>query len=102
MKGCVDTSLRELRAYLELQFHVFVSDKTISVDESLWFSIGATRHYSTNTGLEVYKFCSSGGPGAGYTTAFGIYMRQYHGELPACMKAVVDLLKKGGLMDNWL
>jgi len=44
-------------------------------------------------GIKVYKLCSSLGPEAGYTTAFRIYMGKDRGDVPASMKAVIDLLE---------
>nr|XP_027217915.1 piggyBac transposable element-derived protein 4-like [Penaeus vannamei] len=78
---------------------VDVPNKVASIDESLWAFKG--RHQAlqfvpnkrARRGIKVYKLCSSLGPEAGYTT----YL---HGDVPASMKAVIDLLERGGLMDK--
>lgn len=85
---------------------VFIPNKTINVDESLWAFKG--HHHAlqymprkrAKRGIKVYKLCSSKGPEAGYTTAFKIYMVQDHGGFPASMKAVIDLMEKGQLFDK--
>lgn len=99
--------LRPVIDALDKQFSsIFVPNKLISVDEILWGFSGChqTLQYVPNKrvcrGLKVYKLCSSDGPEAGYTTAFGIYMGQDRGELPTSMKVVIDLMEKGGLMDK--
>ncbi|XP_047488440.1 piggyBac transposable element-derived protein 4-like isoform X2 [Penaeus chinensis] len=99
--------LRPVIDVLDKQFSsIFVPNKLISVDEILWDVNG--RHqalqYVPNKracrGLKVYKLCSSDGPEAGYTTAFGIYMGKDRRELPTSMKVLIDLMEKGSLMDK--
>jgi len=99
--------LRPVVDVLDRQFReVFVPNKVVSIDESLWAFKG--RHQAlqfvpnkrARRGIKVYKLCSSLGPEAGYTTAFRIYMGKDRGDVPASMKAVIDLLERGGLMDK--
>ncbi|XP_037804849.1 piggyBac transposable element-derived protein 4-like [Penaeus monodon] len=85
---------------------VFVPNKNVTVDESLWAFKG--RHHAlqynpskgARRGLKVYKVCSAGGPEAGYMAAFKIYMGQDRGVFPSSMKAVTDLLEKADLLDK--
>ncbi|ROT74711.1 hypothetical protein C7M84_006773 [Penaeus vannamei] len=85
---------------------VFIPNKIITVDESLWAFKG--RHHAVQynlskrarRGMKVYKLCSSDGPEEGYTSAFKIYTGQDRGESPASMKAVIDLLEKAHLFDK--
>nr|XP_027237446.1 piggyBac transposable element-derived protein 4-like [Penaeus vannamei] len=99
--------LRPVVDVLDMQFReAFVPNKVVSIDESLWTFKG--RHQAlqfvpnkrARRGIKVYKLCSSLGPEAGYTTAFRIYMGKDRGDVPASMKAVIDLLERGGLMDK--
>lgn len=54
---------------------VFVPNKNVSVDESLWafkrcyHALQYNPSKRARRGLKVYKFCSSDGPKAGYTAA---------------------------------
>lgn len=99
--------LRPVLDILDKQFStVFIPSKTITMDESLWAFRG--RHHAlqyiprkkAKKGIKVYKLCSGIGQESGYTTAFKIYMGQDHGDFPASMKAVVDLMEKGQLFDK--
>ncbi|ROT77722.1 putative piggyBac transposable element-derived protein 4 [Penaeus vannamei] len=99
--------LRPVVDVLDRQFReVFVPNKVVSIDESLWAFKG--RHQAlqfvpnkrARRGIKVYKLCSSLGPEAGYTTAFRIYMGKDRGDVPASMKAVIDLLERVDLMDK--
>ncbi|XP_063585093.1 piggyBac transposable element-derived protein 4-like [Penaeus indicus] len=99
--------LRPVIDVLDKQFSsIFVPNKLISVDEILWDVSGCHQalqyvpNKSACRGLKVYKLCSSDGPEAGYTTAFGIYVGKDCGEHPTSMKVVIDLMEKGGLMDK--
>ncbi|XP_042863479.1 piggyBac transposable element-derived protein 4-like [Penaeus japonicus] len=94
---------------------VFTPEKNIAVDESLWAYRG--RHHAVQYnpskrarfGMKVYKLCSSDGKAAGYTSEFKVYMGQDRSDVPASMKAVVDLMHGAELFekgyqlyhDNW-
>ncbi|XP_037800347.1 piggyBac transposable element-derived protein 4-like [Penaeus monodon] len=99
--------LRPVLDVLESTYRsVFVPNKNVTVDESLWAIKG--RHHTlqynpskrARRGLKVYKLCSSDGPEAGHTAAFKIYMGQDCGVFPSSMKAVTDLLEKADLLDK--
>nr|XP_027227347.1 uncharacterized protein LOC113819310 [Penaeus vannamei] len=59
--------------------------------------------------MKVYRLCESDGAGAGYTSAFMVYMGQDRGDVPASMKAVTELMNRACLfekgyelyLDNW-
>ncbi|XP_042893713.1 piggyBac transposable element-derived protein 4-like [Penaeus japonicus] len=94
---------------------VFITERNIAVDESLWAYRG--RHYAVQYNpskrarfsMKVYKLCGSDGKAAGYTSAFKIYMGQDRSEVPVSTKAVTNLLHEAGLfekryqlyLDNW-
>nr|XP_027231024.1 piggyBac transposable element-derived protein 4-like [Penaeus vannamei] len=58
--------------------------------------------------MKVYRLCESDGAGAGYTSAFNVYMGQDRGDVPAS-KAVTDLMNRACFfekgyelyLDNW-
>ncbi|XP_047486587.1 piggyBac transposable element-derived protein 4-like [Penaeus chinensis] len=108
--------LRPVMDTLQRTFkEVFTPEENIAVDESLWAYRG--RHHAVQYnpskrarfGMKVYKLCSSDGKAAGYTSAFRVYMAQDRSDVPASMKAVVDLMHEAGLfekgnqlyLDNW-
>lgn len=70
----------------------------ISVNESWWKFKGHLQamQYIPNKGLrfgvKVYKLAVSIGPTQEYMCTFWIYMGMDKGELPATMKAIVDLM----------
>ena len=84
----------------------FIPERRIAIDESLWAYRG--RHHAiqfnpskrARFGMKVYKLSSSDGRAAGYTSAFKVYMGQDRSEVPASMKAVVDLMQVAGLFDK--
>ncbi|XP_037774642.1 piggyBac transposable element-derived protein 4-like [Penaeus monodon] len=99
--------LRPVLDVLESTYRsVFVPNKNVTVDESLWAFKGChhTIQYNPSKrarrGLKVYKLCSSDGPEAGYTAAFKIYMGQDRGVFPSSKKAITDLLEKADLLDK--
>ncbi|XP_037803994.1 piggyBac transposable element-derived protein 4-like [Penaeus monodon] len=82
--------LRPVLDVLESTYRsVFVPNKNVTVDESLWAFKGCHHAIQYNPskrarrGLKVYKLCSSDGPEAGYTAAFKIYMGQEGHHRPA-------------------
>ncbi|MEL7521723.1 MAG: transposase, partial [Cyanobacteria bacterium J06553_1] len=85
---------------------VYVPEREVSVDESLFRYKG--RHHAiqfcpakrARFGLKVYKLCASSGPMSGYTSAFKVYMGQDRSEVPASMKAVIDLMDAASLFDK--
>ena len=92
---------------LQRQFAaVYTPDQEVSVDESLFRYKG--RHHAIQYcpakrgrfGLKVYKLSSSSGPMAGYTSAFKVYMGQDRSDIPASMKAVIDLMDAASLFDK--
>lgn len=99
--------LRPVLDVLESTYRsVFVPNKNVTVDESLWAFKGCHHAIQYNPskrarrGLKVYKLCSSDGPEAGYTAAFKIYMGQDRGVFPSSKKAITDLLEKADLLDK--
>ncbi|XP_069982311.1 piggyBac transposable element-derived protein 4-like [Penaeus vannamei] len=93
--------LRPVLDILDTTFKtVYVPDRKIVVNESLWAFRG--RHHAiqfnpmkrARFGMKVYRLCESDGAGAGYTSAFNVYMGQDRGDVPASMKAVTDLLNR--------
>ena len=84
----------------------FIPERKIAIDESLWAYRG--RHHAVQFnpskrarfGMKVYKLCGSDGLAAGYTSAFKVYMGQDRSDVPASMKAVVDLMHAAGLFDK--
>nr|XP_027231163.1 piggyBac transposable element-derived protein 4-like [Penaeus vannamei] len=108
--------LRPVLDILDTTFKtVYIPDRKIVVDESLWAFRG--RHHAiqfnptkrARFGMKVYRLCESDGAGAGYTSAFNVYMGQDRGDVPASMKAVTDLMNRACFfekgyelyLDNW-
>ena len=96
---------------------VYVPEKTITVDESLWKFRGRLRFVQYNPskraryGVKVYKLSASTGRGAGYTSAFKLYTgqdkttktTQISKQVVCDLMEMSQLFDKGYTMhtDNW-
>lgn len=81
----------------------FVPGQDIAIDESLWKFSGRVAVNATKRatfGLKVYRLCASTGSAAGYTSYFKVYVGQDRGDMPSSTKAVLQVIKTGGFLDQ--